>query len=40
MKDLCQRMQELGMAGHAGDYDPMTLEDMSARYASEVRSAA
>lgn len=41
MKDLCaQRMQELGMAGHAGDHDPTTLEDMAARYASGARSAA
>lgn len=41
MKNLCaQRMQELGMAGPAGDYDPTTLDDMAERYASEVRSAA
>jgi hypothetical protein len=41
MKELCaQRMQELGMAGHAGDYEPLTLEQMAERYASGVRSAA
>jgi hypothetical protein len=28
-----QRMQELGMAGHAKDYEPMTLDEMAARYA-------
>jgi fructose-bisphosphate aldolase class II len=40
-KLICmQRMQELGMAGHAGDYEPMSLEDMAVRYASGVRSAA
>jgi len=32
-------MVELGMAGHAGDYEPMSLEDMAARYASGVRTA-
>jgi fructose-bisphosphate aldolase class II len=40
MKELvAQRMQELGMAGHAGDYEPMSLDDMAARYAAGVRSA-
>ena len=31
-------MKELGMAGHAGDYEPMTLEQMAERYAAGVRS--
>jgi fructose-bisphosphate aldolase, class II len=40
MKEMvAQRMQELGMAGHAGEYEPMSLEDMAARYASGVRMA-
>ena len=38
-KLICmQRMQELGMAGHAGDYMPISLEDMAQRYAAGVRS--
>jgi fructose-bisphosphate aldolase, class II len=41
MKEICaQRMRELGMAGHAGDYEPLSLEQMAERYASGVRSAA
>lgn len=40
-KLICaQRMQELGMAGHAGDYTPMSLEEMAERYAYVVRPAA
>jgi hypothetical protein len=31
-------MQELGMAGHAGDYTPLSLEEMAERYAAGVRS--
>jgi fructose-bisphosphate aldolase class II len=38
-KLICmQRMQELGMAGHAGDYAPLSLEEMAERYAAGVRS--
>jgi fructose/tagatose bisphosphate aldolase len=38
MKELCaQRMRELGMAG---DYEPLSLEDMKARYTAGVRAAA
>jgi hypothetical protein len=38
---LCaQRMRELGMAGHAGDCEPPSLEDMRARYAADVRAVA
>ena len=29
------RMEAFGQAGHAGDYQPMTKEDMAARYAKE-----
>ena len=40
-KLICaMRMKELGMAGHAGDYEPMTLEQMAERYAAGVRAAA
>lgn len=40
-KLICEmRMKELGMAGHAGDYEPMTLEQMAERYASGVRAPA
>jgi fructose-bisphosphate aldolase class II len=28
-----QRMTQFGQAGHAGDYEPLTLEEMRARYA-------
>ena len=38
-KLICvQRMQELGMAGHAGDYEPLSLEQMAERYAAGVRT--
>jgi fructose-bisphosphate aldolase class II len=38
-KLICvQRMQELGMAGHAGDYTPLSLDEMAERYAAGVRS--
>jgi fructose-bisphosphate aldolase class II len=41
MKELvAQRMQELGMAGHAGDYEPLTLKQMAERYASGVGTPA
>jgi fructose-bisphosphate aldolase class II len=26
------RMEAFGQAGHAGDYEPIPLEDMAARY--------
>ena len=40
-KLICEmRMKELGMAGHAGDYKPLTLERMAERYAAGVRAAA
>ena len=32
---LEQRMRDFGQAGHAGDYEPLTLEQMRARYAAE-----
>ena len=38
-KYICmQRMVELGMAGHAGDYEPLSLEQMAERYAAGVRT--
>ncbi|MEA2232126.1 MAG: fructose-bisphosphate aldolase, class [Solirubrobacteraceae bacterium] len=41
MKELvAQRMQELGMAGHARDYEPLTLEQMAERYGSGVGTPA
>jgi len=33
-------IRELGMAGHAGDCEPLSLEDMKARHASGLRAAA
>jgi fructose-bisphosphate aldolase class II len=29
---VAQRMREFGQAGHAGDYEPLTLDDMRERY--------
>jgi fructose-bisphosphate aldolase class II len=29
-----ERMQEFGQAGHAGDYEPLSLEQMRERYAA------
>jgi fructose-bisphosphate aldolase class II len=38
-KLICaMRMEELGMAGHAGDYEPLSLEQMAERYAAGVRT--
>jgi fructose-bisphosphate aldolase, class II len=37
---VAQRMQQFGQAGHAHDYEPLSLEEMSGRYASENASAA
>jgi fructose-bisphosphate aldolase class II len=40
-KFICmQRMVELGMAGHAQDYTPMSLDEMAARYATGVGTPA
>ncbi len=40
MKDICaQRTKELDMTGHAGDCEPLTLEQTAERYASSVRRA-
>jgi fructose-bisphosphate aldolase class II len=37
MRELCEeRMNALGMAGHAGDYEPLSLEQMRERYASQA----
>ena len=41
MKELvAQRMQELGMAGHARDYEPLSLEQMGERYTAGVAAPA
>ena len=32
---VSQRMKDFGSAGHAGDYTPITLEDMKAHYAAK-----
>ena len=32
---VAERMRQFGQAGHAGDYRPLSLEEMRARYASE-----
>jgi fructose-bisphosphate aldolase, class II len=29
------RMEEFGQAGHAGDYEPISLGDMAVRYREE-----
>ena len=40
-KFICmKRMQELGMAGHAGDYEALSLEEMAERYRSGVTPSA
>lgn len=31
---LCSKMRDLGTAGHAGDYEPLALEDLRAIYAA------
>jgi fructose-bisphosphate aldolase class II len=35
-KVVAQRMVQFGQAGHAGDYKPVTLEEMAERYAVPV----
>jgi adenine deaminase len=35
-----KRMQELGMAGLAGDYEALSLEEMAERYRSGVTPSA
>jgi len=32
---VAQRMTEFGQAGHAGDYKPISLEEMAQRYAQQ-----
>jgi len=34
-KLVASKMRDLGTAGHAGDFEPLTLEEMKARYLSE-----
>jgi len=38
-KLVALRMTQFGQAGHAGDYRPVPLDEMAARYASEVVTA-
>ena len=41
MRELvAERMLAFGMAGHAGDYEPLTLEQMRERYAAGTLAAA
>jgi fructose-bisphosphate aldolase class II len=35
-KVVALRMTQFGQAGHAGDYQPIELKEMAARYASEA----
>jgi fructose-bisphosphate aldolase class II len=37
---VAQRMREFQQAGHAGDYEPLSLQDMRDRYARELSGAA
>jgi fructose-bisphosphate aldolase class II len=36
---VAERMRQFGQAGHAGDYEPLTLEDMRERYEAEETAA-
>jgi fructose-bisphosphate aldolase class II len=36
---VAQRMREFGQAGHAGDYEPLSLDDMRERYLAPVAAA-
>ena len=36
---IAQRMEGFGQAGHAGDYEPLSLEEMSERYATAAARA-
>ncbi len=38
-KVVAQRMTEFGQAGHAGDYEPVSLEEMAKRYAAKAVGA-
>jgi fructose-bisphosphate aldolase class II len=33
-KVVAERMTQFGQAGHAGDYEPLPLEEMAKRYKS------
>jgi fructose-bisphosphate aldolase class II len=37
---VAERMRQFGQAGHAGDYEPLALEDMRPRYEAEDEAAA
>jgi fructose-bisphosphate aldolase class II len=36
---VAERMRQFGQAGRAGDYQPLTLDDMRARYEAEDTAA-
>ena len=38
-KVVAQRMTQFGQAGHAGDYKPIPMSEMAARYAGEKVTA-
>jgi fructose-bisphosphate aldolase class II len=37
---VAERMRQFGQAGHAGDYEPLTLDAMRARYDAAVAAVA
>ena len=37
---IAERMRHFGQAGHAGDYEARSLEDMRERYAGQSAGAA
>ena len=38
-KVVAQRMTQFGQAGHAGDYAPISIEEMKKRYAAQAATA-
>jgi fructose-bisphosphate aldolase, class II len=38
-KVVAQRMTEFGQSGHAGTYEPISMEEMAKRYASKAVGA-
>ena len=38
-KVVAQRMTQFGQAGHAGDYQPVPLEEMASQYARQAVNA-
>ena len=37
---VAERMRQFGQAGHAGDYEPLSLEQMRERYAAAEPAVA